>query len=525
MASVPAAVEAKGVGKTLDRVANSISDRLSQELVIALVGPVASGVSTAASFLSEILSHKFGYDVCEIIKPSAIIKAEGHRVGINIHGTLQFGEYIEKMQDAGNELRKTFGSDYLAEKAVEKIVTFRTAHGGYKDDILLPGRRAYIIDSLKNTEELQLLKTIYGETLCLFGVFAPDSMRKQRLLNDGVADSDADKILNRDQNEIYTFGQKTRKTFVEADFFLCNDSKKDALRVRVDRLLDIIFSTGIRTPTRAESAMYEATSSAHNSACMSRQVGASIVSKSGELIAVGWNDVPKFGGGLYREDDQTVWNTDKERVDDNDHRCFKWGTKVCHNETRRRGILDGIVDRVMKSGLLKENTSKHAVDEVLSGTPVDDLIEFSRSIHAEMDAILGVAREGKHSLVGSTLYTNTYPCHNCARHIVAAGITNVVYIQPYKKSLATTLHADAITEDPDDRTKVVFRQFDGVAPRNYFRLFQASLERKKDGKVVDVVHKTAVPVFRMALDSPAEYESKVIADLSAKEKTPVGEGA
>jgi deoxycytidylate deaminase len=121
-------------------------------------------------------------------------------------------------------------------------------------------------------------------------------MRKQRLLNDGVADSDADKILNRDQNEIYTFGQKTRKTFVEADFFLCNDSKKDALRVRVDRLLDIIFSTGIRTPTRAESAMYEATSSAHNSACMSRQVGASIVSKSGELIAVGWNDVPKFGG-------------------------------------------------------------------------------------------------------------------------------------------------------------------------------------------------------------------------------------
>jgi deoxycytidylate deaminase len=88
----------------------------------------------------------------------------------------------------------------------------------------------------------------------------------------------------------------------------------------------------------------------------------------------------------------------------------------------------------MKSGLLKENTSKHAVDEVLSGTPVDDLIEFSRSIHAEMDAILGVAREGKHSLVGSTLYTNTYPCHNCARHIVAAGITNVVYIQPYKKA-------------------------------------------------------------------------------------------
>jgi deoxycytidylate deaminase len=142
-----------------------------------------------------------------------------------------------------------------------------------------------------------------------------------------------------------------------------------------------------------------------------------------------------------------------------------------------------------------------------------------------MDAILGVASEGKHSLVGSTLYTNTYPCHNCARHIVAAGVQSVVYIQPYRKSLATALHADAISEDPDQRDKVIFRQFDGVAPRNYLKLFQQPGERKRNGHVVSVDYMNAVPVFRMALDSPAEYESKVIADLSDKEQTPLGKGA
>ncbi|WP_136618317.1 MULTISPECIES: anti-phage dCTP deaminase [Mesorhizobium] len=512
--------------KQPEKVATTISDRLSQELVIALVGPVASGVSTTAKFLADLLSQKYGYDVCPIIKPSAVIKAEAYRVGLTPAGKQPLGKYITEMQNIGNELRSDFGSDYLAEKAVEKIVLFRKQKNGYNTDGLpQPGRRAYIIDSIKNPEEFILLKQIYGETLCLFGVFAPDNLRRQRLLNDGAEPQEVDIILDRDQNEYPTFGQKTRKVFVEADFFLCNDRKNEELHSSVDRLLDIIFSTKIRTPTRAESAMYEATSAASNSACMSRQVGAAIVAKNGELISVGWNDVPKFGGGLYREDDQSVWSNEKQRIEDNDHRCFKWQQKICHNEVRRTSIKEMIVDRILKSSIIKDGVKRKRAEEILDGTGIDDLIEFSRSIHAEMDAILGVAREGKHSLVGSTLYTNTYPCHNCARHIVAAGIQSVVYIQPYRKSLATVLHSDAISEDPDQRDKVIFSQFDGVAPRNYLRLFQQSGERKRGGHVVSVDHMNAVPVFRMALDSPAEYESKVIADLTDKEKTPIGKGA
>ena len=134
-----------------------------------------------------------------------------------------------------------------------------------------------------------------------------------------------------------------------------------------------------------------------------------------------------------------------------------------------------------------------------------------------MEAILAVAREGRHSLVGATLYTTTYPCHNCARHIVAAGICSVVYIQPYKKSLAIALHSDAITEDPDDHKRVIFRQYDGVAPQHYLRLFTPEMARKKDAKFARPDAKAAVPIFRVPLDGPVEYESKVIADLEDKE--------
>lgn len=480
-------------------VATQISDRLSQELVIALVGPVGSGVSTAAGFIKEMLTQTFSYNVCPIIKPSSLIRSEAHRIGIAALPLEPLDSYIIEMQTAGNRLREQFGGNYLAEKVVERIYKFRHDNGGYHGDIPLPGRRAYIIDSLKNQEELELLRQIYGDTLCVFGIFAPDEIRKRRLINDGASGQQVGRIIDRDQSEIATFGQKTRQVFVQSDFFICNDHKKDELRSDLSRYFEIIFDTEIHTPTRAESAMYEASAAAANSACMSRQVGAAIVSAKGELISVGWNDVPRFGGGLYIEDHQSIWEEKDRAVVDKDHRCFKWGARICHNETRRISIVNSVVKRIVSANLLKAGISNRDVKDILIGTEIDALIEFSRAIHAEMEAILSVAREGRHSLVGSTLYTSAYPCHNCARHIVASGISSVIYIEPYLKSLAVDLHNDAITEDPAEKSKVVFRQYDGVAPRNYHRLFRPKTERKREGRLFRPAANVAVPIFRVAL--------------------------
>ena len=84
-----------------------------------------------------------------------------------------------------------------------------------------------------------------------------------------------------------------------------------------------------------------------------------------------------------------------------------------------------------------------------------------------------------------TLYSTTYPCHNCARHIVAAGIREVVYIEPYTKSLAIDLHRDAIREEtgPTDSAKqklVHFRLFSGVAPQRFALLFEKRRSLKDD---------------------------------------------
>ena len=44
--------------------------------------------------------------------------------------------------------------------------------------------------------------------------------------------------------------------------------------------------------------------------------------------------------------------------------------------------------------------------------------------HAEMEALLSCARSGV-STRGATLYSTTFPCHNCAKHIIAAGVARV----------------------------------------------------------------------------------------------------
>jgi deoxycytidylate deaminase len=101
---------------------------------------------------------------------------------------------------------------------------------------------------------------------------------------------------------------------------------------------------------------------------------------------------------------------------------------------------------------------------------LDALIEFGRAVHAEADAIASAVRLGT-SIRGSDLFCTTYPCHLCAKQIVASGLRTVTFIEPYPKSLAEKLHGDAISVENPQGNKVLFQPFVGVAPRSYARLF------------------------------------------------------
>jgi cytidine deaminase len=121
------------------------------------------------------------------------------------------------------------------------------------------------------------------------------------------------------------------------------------------------------------------------------------------------------------------------------------------------------------------------------------------------------------SLGGTVLYTTTFPCHNCARHIIATGIRRVVYIEPYPKSLALELHRESLSLEPppadgnekdeelrplaagaDPRVKC--SPFVGVSPRLYMQLFSAV--RRKDGSGNSLPFDTSTALPRPGLAPP-----------------------
>ena len=192
--------------------------------------------------------------------------------------------------------------------------------------------------------------------------------------------------------------------------------------------------------------------------------------------------MPRAEGGAY-------WENGEEEsecgITDGAGREFR--NKVDTNDRMKREIALEIVDELSGEDFLKAagESQAPALLAALERTKLGDLIEFGRAVHAEMAALMDAARRGV-PVKGCTLYTTTFPCHNCARHIVAAGIMRVVYVSPYAKSQAKELHADSIdfAEANPRKGAVQFEPFVGVAPRRYLDLFEAGERKEEDGSVV-----------------------------------------
>lgn len=485
----------------------ALADRLSPELVLGFVGPIGSGVTFVTEIFDRILRENYDYEV-QRYKLSTQISENASLVGEGVKPGWTKGQRVTKYQAIGNELRKKFGRSFLVDKCVEKISQLRVGSGKLSisadgQAMSDPWRMVHIIDSLKNPAELKRLQEIYRDRFYSVTVFAPEGVRSRRLQAMGYDGSDISAIFKRDEHEQDDDGQNVRDTAQMSDFFLRNDGNDgERITEQIERFIEILFAAEIHSPNPDERGMAKAAAAAANSACMSRQVGAAVYDNKGELLATGFNDVPKSGGGLYPDGDGQ------------DSRCFRWGGKVCHNDKKKGELYDDVTSSLKAAKLVARTKPDEEIVRELTQTKIRDLIEFSRSVHAEMEAIVAVARTGTGSTVNGTLYSTTFPCHNCARHIVAAGILKVIYIEPYSKSLALDLHYDSISvNEKDEASHVIFLQYEGVAPRNLTKFFMASQARKEGGKKLEKNRKIALPVYCSGLDSYITNESLVIHNL------------
>jgi deoxycytidylate deaminase len=509
------------------------SASLTPELVIALCGPIGSPLHEAAVQIANTL-RDFNYRT-ETIRLSNYIRLNAEKTNSPVDNSSKFGE-IQSLISIGNELRETYGNAVLAKLAIAKIGADRKKHFGKFEDVaaesnqpeenkICSQRICHVIDSIKNTAELDLLRLIYGNALFAVGIFSPLEIRKANLEYFGKSTSkEIEGLIDKDSGEEFGHGQSVRDTFPRCDFFLCVDhaigGPMEARAIaqvteKVRRFFDLIFRTKVITPTTEETAMYAASSAARNSACLSRQVGAAVTSSTGELLAVGWNDVPQSGGGLYgKEPMSSIGIPPGSSVEKKDHRCFAWEGRMCHNDAEKRLIAEKVVESLINRGVVQEISKEKATQAIIEDTRVKDLIEFSRAVHAEMHAILGASRVAGDRVLGGKIYVTTYPCHSCARHLIAAGISEIHYIEPYRKSQAIRLHSDAITESAE-ASKVQLLQFDGVSPRRFIDLFEGG-SRKRGGVLTLAARGDALPWTHVSLKAIPRLEEVVVAEISVK---------
>jgi len=504
--------------KKIEKPSDAITDRESKELIIAFAGPIGSGAKIVREQVEQVLQTA-GY-IVHVIKVSEYLKEVLERsIAKNNSGTQVHSSGMERykqMQNTGNDLRKV-QTDILAEYAIKTIAEIRTSDIPEDVDIdsYNPPRTAYLIDQLKHPDEVSLLRTVYGNLFFQFGVLSSSSRRQARLGEEGITPQDASYLMERDKREVDGFGQQLDKALKLADFFIRNDhANADGLQKQLLRFVGLIHGANGISPSKEEYGMYIAYAAGLRSACLSRVVGAAIMDPNGSIISTGRNDVPKFGGGLYGPEDG-----------ENDARCVKLEGRMCYNNSHKNNLeaaIKGLITKEVEDfnqqstteeKIPKEFSSKIS-EKIQDETGVGNLIEFSRSIHAEMDAIISLARLGGGSTQDAILFTYTFPCHNCARHIVSAGISKVYYLEPYEKSLAKVLHWDSINTDGSDdssqKEHVQFLHFEGVAPRQYSNIFNADKERKREDGIAIIdsvnVSNKKIPEY---LDNYKIYEAKV----------------
>ncbi len=127
----------------------------------------------------------------------------------------------------------------------------------------------------------------------------------------------------------------------------------------------------------------------------------------------------------------------------------------CYKSDRQIGAVIVKNKRILTTGYngapagIKSCKDKGECLRINMDIPSGTRHELCYAIHAEQNAIIQAARMGI-SIEGATIYITHYPCSICAKLIVNAGISRIVYIHPY----------------PDDFTRLIIEE-SGIVSEQY----------------------------------------------------------
>lgn len=297
-----------------------------------------------------------------------------------------------------------------------------------------------------------------------------DKLKKRMVEEDDFDDSE----LEFATNSFYTYGEQWMKYSA------------------------LISRPGLVTPTRDERCMSIAYVAKFNSGCISRQVGCTIVDREKAVQSVGWNDPPAPQLPCNLRDVDELFGAKKayeDSGDKGDKKLYQIYSKfelsdskvyAKHDEKGNfigsygRGFCDcmshdynsNVANKLSDNGLRyaycfrsRYNSYKENKDAV-----------NTRSLHAEENTMLRLARQGGMGLNGGTMYVTASPCVLCSKKAYQIGIRDIVYLDPY-----TDIAPDLILNCGFDIPRL--RAFRGAIGGTFYKLYQPFIPYKDELKI------------------------------------------
>jgi len=409
--------------------------------------------------------------------------------------------YVPIYQGAGDSIRRTKkitpnyrNEEFIPEglfelpRMVNRIVKF------YRDKDKKKHRKTYIaIDTIRNPYEAKYFKDRYA-AFYLVSINAPTHDRK-KYLQDKYKFT-VDQISEMDKRESGKFPSskdsgskcgscnqdvKPSSEFDKYDELIISNVKRcieisdihifnprnepqnhNVLKAQLAWYLSLIKHPGLVTPTPLERVMQIAFTAKMNSGCISRQVGAVVTDKDYSIKSVGWNDVAKgqVPCNLRSLEDLKNYSSDTTY------------SEYERNNDKFRGQATKELIKIEDLGKKGRNLA-YCFKSIQNTIDGEKNQVHTRSLHAEENAFLQLAKYGGVGIEGGKLFTSASPCELCAKKAYQLGIKEIIFIDPYP-GLAIQ-HIISIGLNPP---KLI--QFRGAVGKAYHQLYEPLMPYKDE---------------------------------------------
>jgi deoxycytidylate deaminase len=376
------------------------------------------------------------------------------------------------LQILGNNIRSSgkaldsdfkYGCSFKIASLINKLVKVLREYG--------EGR--IVVDSIRNSLEANFFKERYS-AFYMIAINTENDFRYDRLsasgLNKAEVDSLDEKEYSKKSGKKKFFAQDVKSCIQIADIYIHNPTEKEgpqksALKKQIAKYISLIQHPGLVTPSPEERCMQIAYTAKYNSGCISRQVGAVVTDAFFSIKALGWNNTAEGQTPcLLRNVTSLINNTDDKA----------FSKYELNNPAFRLTVINAFKEKGDSEGIEGRNIS-FCFKDAQNAIEGQKNQVHTRSLHAEENAFLQIAKYGGEGVKGGKLFTTASPCELCSKKAYQIGIKFIYYIDPYPG-----IAGEQILESGGAEYRPSLVLFDGAIGRAYHQLYEPVMAYKDE---------------------------------------------